>query len=216
MRFRKSFRRSFRRRTGGRRRFRRAGSFANRVRSALKRVSEKKGYQVFVSSTATTSGTLVELFTVANGTASNQRIGQTIRPKAIYGWYQWAGGDETNNVRIMLVYSKEPLTTATFPAALAPYDVFTSPPIHIIKDEVTCVGAGLSGGGSDVSQNIIGQIPFVKTKKWRIKLRGVKHFSSTGTGDGQTGFHYIYVVSDSIAPSHPAYSLNFNVSYVDV
>lgn len=189
-------------RRGGVRRSR--ASIKKLVKSVFdKQVENKYQTSTFPATSIDIAGNLTCLNTLNVGPAATERIGNRVKFTSVRvrGTFQY--GDNTNVIRMMLLWARAPLQLGNMPAVNDPinptgqnYKLLYDRSFHTQNDP----GAGQL------------QIPLLRTI-YR-KINGNSTYNSfSATPDA--GFLYVYFVSDSVVIPHPTFNGQFIISYQD-
>lgn len=174
------------------------------VRSVIdKQVENKYQTNSFSSSPINVSGTLILLNGLAVGPAATERVGNRVKFTSVRARGTFTYGDNTNVIRMLLLWSRAPLSLSNMPTVNQPinpsfqnFKLLYDRAFHTQSDS----GAGLL------------QLPLIQTI-YR-KINGNSTYDGFNTNP-DAGFLYVYFVSDSIIAPDPTFTGQFIVSYQD-
>lgn len=159
----------------------------------------------FTATSITNAGSLVPVLQVPQS-ISGGRKGFTIQPQACTFRYSIQGGDATNIVRVILMWSKVQLTTAFLPQN--PNTVIS--PVQqnykVLYDRTHRVGTV----ESTTLPEIVG--PTRNVRRW---IGGNQRYSSGLASSVTAGFLNLWLISDSAFPANPTITGTFQVSFQD-
>lgn len=184
------------------------------VKRLIGRTREIKHVDTSVISDITAGGYMFALGAPQQGADSNQRVGNDITLKKLHVSMNFVGADSTNALRF-IIFRWSQNNAATTPAggdvistsnALGLYNhaSIAQGKIHIVFDRL--ITFSLNGENDKAVRKIIYGRALGK-KKLSFNLG-----STTTTGTDQ---FYVYMVSDSVAASHPGAAGYFRLEYTD-
>lgn len=135
-------------------------------------------------------------------------IGSTITNRRLALNYYIQAGDDTNQVRVIIGWSKKTLSLADIqtavPSPLAPWRQTVKKAL-ILYDKLHMVDTN----GDEGQQDCI-------VRRLNISLRNMKTVFEGSSGPNVYGHLFMYVMSDSSAVPNPSIDFNYVLSYKDV
>lgn len=188
--------------------------------------SEKKHYDKYSSSLALrTSGTIIPLSTVAQGTDNNDRVGRSIYVKSIQGKFRIQHNDDTYNdqlVRLIIFYDTEqngvnPVVDAvTDPDngllqtanVLSPRNMSNSARYVVLYDKTCTIGDISSGTGQ----------PSIRFQKFFKKQQVHVNYSGTAAAAGdldKNNYFLCYIVDTEGTSNYSVLNSYIRIRYYD-
>lgn len=157
---------------------------------------------------ASPAGTPVNsaLTIIQQGTDANQRVGNQIHVTGWYGQLTFTGSltDDFNTIRCLIYSPKDPSVTLT---GIEVYDNIDLDQFNVYYDKLFTV----SKNGGPFTRNLTLRKKFNKGNRQGKKVQ----YYGSGSTDYASGPMFLYVVSDSLAVSHPIVTGHLRVYYKD-
>lgn len=201
------------RRNRGRRTYKRRGNMTRLIKKVINKESETKFSAPATNiAQAIVAGGIVHNFHQSpyfvQGTfGQTGYIGSTVSNGVLRMNYYLQAGDDTNQVRVIIGWSRKTLSLADLqiavPTPLAPWRQTVKKAL-ILYDKLHMVDTN----GDEGQQDCI-------VRRLVVNCKGMKTTFEGGSGPNYTGHLFMYVLSDSSAIPNPSIDFNYVLSYKD-
>lgn len=200
----------------------------NEVKAAMNRSVEEKYFDAGLSSTVTSSGTMIPLSQVPQGTTGVLRIGNSILKKKIVISYDMRvnAADFWNFLRVIVfTWKGDDLSDAPTAGSIldgnvatwvylaqAPHNFAYRHKYRILYDKLHQLETGIYGAALAANFGQVKSAAFQPPTA--IKLNGEVVFYP-GVNTGMEGELYALVISDSLVAGHPAFNFASQLIFTD-